>query len=344
MKSRVIACVLACLLCQFLFSNPKNEVLFRDSGNYIEVYGDSTFSVSGSTIQNQTLLDTLLFYNASSIEKVFPSFTSEDTSGTDCFGRGILLNDLSNIYKVTVNDSIDAENLIQLLCDDTTFFYIDYAEFNYNPITEEENSNTRVDPEDIDDELFSQQWYLYNNGNPGDINILDAWDITMGDENIKVGIIEPRTSYNHEDLNGCLEYSGGSSENNHATSTTGEIVANHNSSFIAGVTAFCKVRSYGILAQESEFVDKICDAYNNAFSNNCRVLNNSWSWDNEEVPDIPYTSSLNMENLIRQGAIFVCSSGNDGNAVRTYPSAYALPGILAIGASTKNYHVAGYST
>ncbi|MCF7919560.1 MAG: hypothetical protein K9N06_06580 [Candidatus Cloacimonetes bacterium] len=133
MKLRFIACVLTCLLCQSLFSNPRNEVLIRDSGDYVNISGDSTFSVNGSTILNQTLLDTLLSHNASSIEKVFPSFSREDTLGSDCFGRGILLNDLSNIYKVTVNDSVDVENLIQILCEDTTFFFIDYAEFNYYP-------------------------------------------------------------------------------------------------------------------------------------------------------------------------------------------------------------------
>lgn len=201
---------------------------------------------------------------------------------------------------------------------------------------EDEIKSSRVVPED---ELFPQQWYLYNNGYPGDINIFDAWDITMGNENVKVGIIELNHTYNHEDMNGRIEYTGGAAAGIHPTSTTGEIAANHNNDYIAGVTSGCNIRSYGFSSNGG--VDDMCNAFNWAYQNNCRVLNNSWSMGNMTIL---YTASLNMENLIKQGVLFVCSSGNYYNSDRVFPSAYPLPGIIAVGASTKSYARASYST
>ncbi|NQV17722.1 MAG: S8 family serine peptidase [Armatimonadetes bacterium] len=331
---KVLVSLLVAFFCLYLHSIPNNEVLFRDSGDCVSISGSSSFPVNQTTIVNETLLDTLLYYNAESLEKVFPSFNSEDIYATNFWGMDILLNDLSNIYKITTSDSINAHNLIYTLSNDTTFYYIDYAESSYCPISDDgEISSVRVVP---DDELFPQQWYLYNNGQPGDINILDAWDISMGDENIKTGIIELGYAYQHEDMSGRLKYSGGSYASSHATGTTGLITANHNNNYIAGVTATCKSRSYGFGSGN----DNICNAFNSAFDNNCRILNNSWGY----LTNPPYTTILNIDNLIRQGVLFVCSSGNTYGSSRRYPSAYPLPGILAVGASTKFFERASYST
>lgn len=62
----------------------------------------------------------------------------------------------------------------------------------------------------FDDPFFSLQWDLYNSGDlsgtvPGsDINILPAWEITRGSEDVIVAICDSGLDYGHEDLAGNI--------------------------------------------------------------------------------------------------------------------------------------------
>lgn len=62
----------------------------------------------------------------------------------------------------------------------------------------------------FNDPGFGQQWDLYNSGDQegmtagSDINILDAWEITRGDEDVIVAVCDAAVEYGHEDIAGNI--------------------------------------------------------------------------------------------------------------------------------------------
>src|SRR6267378_858993 len=92
--------------------------------------------------------------------------------------------------------------------DDVAAQYRALAEVEYA----EANSKITLDHEDAgrrhvhaDDEMFSRQWGLSNNGENGgragaDISAMRAWAVTTGSEQIVVAVIDSGVDYGHPDL------------------------------------------------------------------------------------------------------------------------------------------------
>lgn len=96
------------------------------------------------------------------------------------------------------------------------------------------------------DPLFSSQWGL-NNSSGFDINVCDAWNITRGNSNIKVAVVDQGIDMNHRDfaaniLTTSFDAISGSSPaklyGDHGTKVAGIIGANQNSEFISGVSPY----------------------------------------------------------------------------------------------------------
>jgi hypothetical protein len=95
------------------------------------------------------------------------------------FGKNI--EPLSRIIKVTFNNNIDSNSVIQMVGGDPDIEYI------------EPSHSYHVDSVP-NDSLVSQQWALTK------IDAFDAWNITMGSDSILLGIIDTGIDYLHPDL------------------------------------------------------------------------------------------------------------------------------------------------
>lgn len=142
------------------------------------------------------------------------------------------------------------------------------------------------------DPLYSQQWYLYNNGGseitPGShINVEKAWDITRGNRSIVVAVADDAIDLNHPDFQGAGKIVApkdfkdndflplaGSSEESHGTACAGVAVAEENGIGIAGVAPGCALmplRTTGFV--DDETMEQLFDY---CIANNASVISCSW--------------------------------------------------------------------
>ncbi len=97
---------------------------------------------------------------------------------------------LSRIVKLQFTERIDSENLIALLQSDNEIEYVEIAKtYQINILP--------------NDSLVSQQWALEK------IKAFDAWNITQGNPNIKLAIIDTGIDYNHPDLKNQIFFNQG---------------------------------------------------------------------------------------------------------------------------------------
>lgn len=205
------------------------------------------------------------------------------------------------------------------------------------------------------DPLFPLQWAAKNDGTPqqyngtvgADIDLDEAWDITMGSPTIRVAVIDEGVDRAHPDLVNNIDPLGfgllpgnlttGAPPNaslSHGTSCAGLIAAVRNNNIgIAGVAPLCKIipvcvviNSSGDYGNASQLAQCIDWAWNNGGAD---VLSNSWGGG--------YSSSLTHDAIIRatslgrggKGAIVVFSSGNRNSGVN-YPGIFKE--CIAVGA------------
>ncbi|MCK4365535.1 MAG: S8 family serine peptidase [Thermoplasmatales archaeon] len=99
---------------------------------------------------------------------------------------------LSNVYKFTLTENADILAAAEEYAKDPN---IKYAEPNYILHT----CKVPNDP------FFNEQWALHNIGQTGgtsdaDINAPEAWNVTTGDQDIVIAVIDSGVDYNHPDL------------------------------------------------------------------------------------------------------------------------------------------------
>jgi subtilisin family serine protease len=116
------------------------------------------------------------------------------TTKTKIIGENQFIN---NVYKLRVDKNSQA-NPFEL-----SNYFMQHGKFAHA------QPNYNFSPTvTTDDPRFNRQWNLYNegtpqqyNGTPGaDMNVTEAWQITMGSADIKVGILDSGVDTLHEDL------------------------------------------------------------------------------------------------------------------------------------------------
>jgi hypothetical protein len=207
------------------------------------------------------------------------------------------------------------------------------------------------------DSLFTSQYALKN------INAEAAWDITKGNSNIIVAIVDSGVDWNHEDLNAHIwenndpingidddnngyiddirgwDFGGldGTPDNDptedsptHGTHVAGIASAVTNNSIgVAGIGY--NLTLMPIKTSRQDIGDNII-AYGYegiiyAADNGANVINCSWGgfgYSNAEQEAIDYAVS--------KGCVMVCAAGNDGLNEVIYPAAYK--GVLSVGNTT----------
>ncbi|MHC4265924.1 MAG: S8 family serine peptidase, partial [Planctomycetota bacterium] len=220
-----------------------------------------------------------------------------------------------------------------------------------------------------DDQYFPYMWQLDNIGQSGgiadaDIDAPQAWDITTGDSDIIIAVIDSGVDYLHPDLadnmwvnkkekkgrpgvdddrNGYIDDIYGydfyqndgdpSDAAGHGTHCAGIIAAVGNNALgTTGVNWKCRIMSCRFLSAlgGGNTADAI-EAINYAVSNGAKILNNSWGGGQ-------YSASLEaaIANAYENGVLFVTSAGNINRNIDiypAYPASYRLPNVIAVAAT-----------
>jgi len=96
------------------------------------------------------------------------------------------------LLHIKVPESIGTEKAIELLSKDPNIEFAEKNSIGYLSETEPEN-----------DERFDEQWALRNDYG-SDIDATYAWDISTGNSNIVVAVIDTGVDYDHDDLEGNM--------------------------------------------------------------------------------------------------------------------------------------------
>lgn len=194
--------------------------------------------------------------------------------------------------------------------------------------------------------FFSNQWGHKNIGQSSgiygtDISFCGAKDITLGNSNIVVAVVDDGVELNHPDLNNnvILGYNavnnsvGGSPANNqspHGTNCAGIIAAENNTIGVVGVAPNCKILPCRNDFDYSQTTEWLANSIDFAWQKGVDVISNSWGGgSNSSIIDNAIKNALNFgRNGL--GCVVVFATGNDDGGVG-YP-ARSSARILAVGA------------
>lgn len=208
------------------------------------------------------------------------------------------------------------------------------------------------------DPLFPLQWHLNNTG--ADVDAPEAWDLTKGDEEIIVAIIDDGVETTHEDFAGKVlpgvdvvndtDNPNPRSGDNHGTSVAGLAVANQDNSGIgiSGVAPKCKLMPIRLLAGGMTVSDE-AEAFIFAADNGADVISNSWgppdgTGNVDPLPDVLRAAIDYAADNGRggKGCVIFFAAGNGNESVDN--DGYAsYEKVIAVGASTDYDERASYS-
>lgn len=232
------------------------------------------------------------------------------------------------------------------------------------------------------DEYFDKQFALHNtgqvinDGNSGavdaDVDAPEAWDITTGDINIIVAVIDEGVTFDHPDLpasrqlvlngsNFAAPFDSSDVDNpsptfngNHGNACAGIIAATQNNGLgvtgvAPGVTIMPVRIPYGNIPSSV-----YAEAFELAWKGGADVLSNSWGYGGAVNPNlfpVIVDALIDATTLGRQGlgSVVTFSSGNTANHVAnnsgviSFPSNVEVDGLLTVGASDRYDQQANYS-
>src|SRR5262245_5304242 len=253
-----------------------------------------------------------------------------------------------------------------------------YAEPNYILHTTNTPNDTR----------FSEQWGLQNIGQSGgtsgaDIDAAAAWDITTGNTDVIVAVIDSGVDYNHLDLstnmfrntadcnnngidddgNGFVDDCFGidtvnndsdpMDDNNHGTHVAGIIGAvGNNNSGVAGINwninilacKFANASGSGTTADAIDCLDYVKTMKDRGL--NIIATSNSWGGGG-------FSQALSdaIETHLQRGMLFITAAGNgnffgigqDNDTTPFYPCNYYLPNVVCVASTTRTAERSSFS-
>lgn len=212
----------------------------------------------------------------------------------------------------------------------------------------------------MDEPLFKYAWHLDSKNsvinslsgktyidNNADINITDAWKLTMGN-GVKVAVIDDNYDIEHEDLkdNILLTYNADDGSQN-AQNTTGEyshgntcagfVVSPVNSKGSVGVAPEAKLIAIKLEGSDDA---KTISAFEYAKNNGAKVINCSWGTEN-----ISQAVEDELKSLYEAGITVVFASGNDAYDLDTagLNDESESEWVIGVGATSEKNDVTSYS-
>lgn len=205
------------------------------------------------------------------------------------------------------------------------------------------------------DEFYSDQWAMENSGRANqtgtrdaDIDAGEAWEISEGDPETVIAIIDEGVELTHEDLNDKIvgnfsvfrrdqDANPNRSTDAHGTACAGIAAAETNNGIgIAGVCPNCSLLPVQIAFSRINGAWVIRDSWTAdaiiwAVDNGADVLSNSWGggWASNQINSaINYAVTEGRGGL---GSVVLFAAGNENRRV-TYPA--TNPSVIAVGASS----------
>lgn len=234
------------------------------------------------------------------------------------------------------------------------------------------------------DPQFGQLWGMRNTGSNepkgkagvegADINALKAWELTKGDSDIVIAVIDTGVDYNHPDLkqnrwinteeiagngidddgNGYIDdiygynFAKNTSDpmdrNGHGTHCAGTIGAIHDNSVgVSGVMANVKMMAVKFLGDDgSGSLEGAIKAIDYATNKNVDIMSNSWGGGGR--------SQALLDAIMRasdKGIIFVAAAGNssaNNDASPSYPASYETPNMVSVASMTAQNTLSSFSS
>lgn len=193
------------------------------------------------------------------------------------------------------------------------------------------------------DPYFYLQWGLKNTGQNGgtigiDLKFCTAKEITQGNSNIIVAVVDHGIDLNHPDLN--LYHKSYDTETNsspsqiwgeHGTACAGIIGAKNNSIGVAGIAPECKLMSISNKLRISpDYCQKIANGINYAWKNGASIISNSyWAPSETIISDAIEEALTKGRNGL--GTVIVFAAGNENSSIVSFP-ANSHPDIITVGA------------
>jgi thermitase len=264
-------------------------------------------------------------------------------------------------YIIDVNSGAEIQEICKMLSENNE---VDFAEPDF--IGESAGKKSIVSPPN--DEYFNRQWGLYNDGSlrtttgkhgkkGADMNVLKAWEINRGSEEVIVAILDSGTKPDHPDLTGRIwsnrdEVKNGRDDDGngfvddlngynfaydnpnirddggHGTNICGTVGATtNNATGYAGIDQACRLMICKNLDDDNlgEYSWWAASLYY-AANNGARIINMS---------EGGYDYSKTLENAIDyafdSGCLIVASMMNKNNGDTYYPASFK--NVLAVGAT-----------
>jgi len=207
-----------------------------------------------------------------------------------------------------------------------------------------------------DDPLFNQQWALEQD-NDEDMDALGAWDVSVGDADVRVVVLDSGVQQDHPDLHQVSGQtftgaggSGGPSNScdNHGTAVSGCVSATINNGLgIVGIAPGTRVQSgkifneivfFGFCLPFLEGQDSWTAAgINWAADTGARVTNSSWGG-GAAAPVV--TNAFDTTRAA--GVVHFAAAGNDGSSTIGFPA--NLDSVNAVAALNSSGNRASFST
>ncbi|MCL2675121.1 MAG: leucine-rich repeat protein [Firmicutes bacterium] len=192
------------------------------------------------------------------------------------------------------------------------------------------------------DPRYGEQWGL--NGING-IQAEAAWDITKGNANVLVGVMEECFDVNHEDLQANVVTVTGvntpstGSETDHSTHVAGIIGAVSNNgvagSMANAVAGVAQVSLVSLDWSSANFKKTLEDAEKGGI----RIINASFRYSTNNGTTPASYSAVHFAALRDYDGLFVAAASNENTDLNTtpmYPACYNLPNVMAVGATNED--------
>ena len=178
-----------------IFSTPENDLFKQSLSNNFNQHISKSEYVPGQIIVKFKENHNINFYTSSDkvlttgLETLDKLNIAYGLTHTEKIIEDDSTSEFSNAHKLCFKDDIDVINAVK---DYNNNQYVEFAEPNYL-------YHLDYIP---NDKHFSKQWAL-NQINNCDIDAPEAWDITKGDDDVIVAVLDSGVDYTNPDLGGC---------------------------------------------------------------------------------------------------------------------------------------------
>jgi len=183
------------------------------------------------------------------------------------------------------------------------------------------------------DSDFKSQYYLKQ------INATKAWNLTMFENTVLVGVLDTGVKSTHPDLQGRISGDDLDDLIGHGTEVSGIIAANtNNNQGIAGISWNTEIVSVMVTDEYGQArVSTVVSALDRAYQLGVKVIQISLS-----TNQFSYSLRDAIQLAEDRGLVIITSAGNSGINELRYPAAF--DNVIGVGAVDKNNAIESYST